>query len=655
MTWTIVCADVLDWAREYDGPKFHACLCDPPYGLGQPPDMAEVLTHWLNGDDYEHQGGGFMQRSWDAFVPGPKVWAALRAHCHPGAYLFAFGGTRTADLLSIAIRLGGWERFDEIDWVYASGFPKSHNISKAIDKVAGVERTEFDTRPIAYPDSNCWGKPNSNSVPQNFGIGGSGGKKQNTDGQGNIIVSKPATDLARIWDGYGTALKPAHEPILCFRNPLVGTYAENCVVTGAGALWIDGARIGTDWKTNPTRRGWQGKTVGWMQPGAYDGLTDRATPKPQPNSQGRWPANLLLCHVGPHECPSCDGTGRNTWEQWMAGARDYGGTRREWDDLLRDTGEETIECGNCNGTGLVGGCQKRGTRRVGSGIPKITARQRMAAWRRAEGRDDLPVADALAVDNYGLEEVADWECEPSCAVRMLGEQSGESRSDNRQPTGRPKYTGSDVDSVAMRTSSTLDTTERGHTDKGTAARFFHQSDWTLDVAEQLAAAEPVRYVAKAGRAERQRALDDFYWRKEVSPIGFVRISQEEWETLPEKERAQGNIHSTVKPLRLLEYLARLLLPPAEYAPRRILVPFAGSGSEMVGCGLAGWEEIVGIEMNEEYVAIAEARCQFWQGMTQQTGLSGPQEILRVHSKGNREKPGPAQLSLGIYEGDDDDK
>jgi len=103
--------------------------------------MHEVLTFWLNGEKYEHNKGGFMGRDWDSLPPGPATWAALRECCHPGAYLFAFGGTRTADLLSIAIRLGGWERFDEIDvmggfisYCYGQGFPKSHAIGKAAEK-----------------------------------------------------------------------------------------------------------------------------------------------------------------------------------------------------------------------------------------------------------------------------------------------------------------------------------------------------------------------------------------------------------------------------------------------------------------------------------------------------------------------------------------
>ena len=90
---SIYCADALDWAEAYDGAPFHAVFCDPPYGLGNEPDMTEVLTHWLAGDDYKARGGGFMGKRWDACVPGPATWRAIRKHVHPAGYGLAFGGT----------------------------------------------------------------------------------------------------------------------------------------------------------------------------------------------------------------------------------------------------------------------------------------------------------------------------------------------------------------------------------------------------------------------------------------------------------------------------------------------------------------------------------------------------------------------------------
>lgn len=125
---------------------------------------------------------------------------------------------------------------------------------------------------------------------------------------------------------------------------------------------------------------------------------------------------------------------------------------------------------------------------------------------------------------------------------------------------------------------------------GNASRFFFNAGWSYEVAEQLAAADPVRYVAKASRRERDGGL-------------------------------HGHCsHPTVKPITLAKWLATLLLPPVQYAPRRLLVPFAGVGSEMIGAMLAGWEEVLGVEMMPEYVDIARARIAHWQARPQQSRL-----------------------------------
>lgn len=136
--WQIIEGDCIDAMRAMPEGSIDSCVCDPPYGLSREPDVAEVLTHWLAGDDYKHRGGGFMGRSWDSFVPGPAYWREVFRVLKPGAHLLAFGGTRTYDLLVIANRLAGFEVRDrilsisgggepaeslgpELDWIYGSG------------------------------------------------------------------------------------------------------------------------------------------------------------------------------------------------------------------------------------------------------------------------------------------------------------------------------------------------------------------------------------------------------------------------------------------------------------------------------------------------------------------------------------------------------
>jgi site-specific DNA-methyltransferase (adenine-specific) len=141
-------------------------------------------------------------------------------------------------------------------------------------------------------------------------------------------------------------------------------------------------------------------------------------------------------------------------------------------------------------------------------------------------------------------------------------------------------------------------------DDGTAARFYHQSHWANEVAEQIAGSDGFCYQAKASRSERDAGISG---EKVPTGVDSGRIDG----SLGKKTEPRRNFHPTLKPLSLTAYLAKLLLPPDSYAPRRILIPFAGSGSEMIGAWQAGFEEIVGIEMMSEYRELALARIAYW--------------------------------------------
>ena len=264
-----------------------AVVTDPPYGLSKQPDMNEVLRHWLNGDDYVHTGGGFMGKTWDSFVPGPSVWKEVFRVLKPGGHLLAFFGTRTYDLGTLAIRLAGFEIRDQIDWVYGSGFPKSLDVSKAIDKAAGVH---FDSIPAS-------------------GVG-----FMNAAGEGGYNVTKnqlirtgQSTDEAKQWQGWGTALKPAHEPICVARKPLAGTVAENILQFGTGGMNIDGCRIPTEDKLGGgmVSKGRPKVSEGWDRPWMHDAeITEKkkieaAKKVADAEALGRWPANFI--HDGSDE------------------------------------------------------------------------------------------------------------------------------------------------------------------------------------------------------------------------------------------------------------------------------------------------------------------------------------------------------------------
>ena len=140
-------------------------------------------------------------------------------------------------------------------------------------------------------------------------------------------------------------------------------------------------------------------------------------------------------------------------------------------------------------------------------------------------------------------------------------------------------------------------------DEGTAARFFQHVNWMF---ERLDAADPVRYVAKPSVAEREAGLEG--WPSTTVDDGRATPIDNAYQR---GETERRNTHPTQKPIDLCRYLATLLLPPPEYGPRRLLVPFAGSGTEMIGAGLAGWEYAQGIEITPEYVEIGKARLAWW--------------------------------------------
>jgi hypothetical protein len=165
-------------------------------------------------------------------------------------------------------------------------------------------------------------------------------------------------------------------------------------------------------------------------------------------------------------------------------------------------------------------------------------------------------------------------------------------------------------------------------DMGTVARYFQCPGWALEQAIQLAAADPVTYVTKAKQPERHAGLEGFFWKKDRNtPIGYAQVDRATWKGLPKKKRQRGNVHPCVKPIALTLWLARLLLPPAEYAPRRLLVPFSGSSSEMIGALLAGWEWIEGIELVPTFARLGRTRITWWEQWADALNITDPAEVL----------------------------
>ena len=247
---TIIHGDGLEVLKGIPADSFDSCVTDPPYGLG------------------------FMGKAWDksGIANNVDLWREVLRVLKPGAHLLSFGGSRTYHRMACAIEDAGFEIRDQIMWIYGSGFPKSLDISKAIDKAAG-EYVPGEVLPSSRQ-----------SAASETGIATSFRTKNGTN---------PQTDLARQWQGWGTALKPAHEPICGARKPFKGTVAENVLQHGTGAINVDGCRIETQ-QSRPLIISKNGDSKACFGQGLNNSWQD-----PAGTILGRFPANVI--HDGSEE------------------------------------------------------------------------------------------------------------------------------------------------------------------------------------------------------------------------------------------------------------------------------------------------------------------------------------------------------------------
>ena len=284
----LILGDCLEHLKTMPDNSVDSIVTDPPYGLGKEPDALAMLTDWIETGHHDVKGRGFMGKEWDAFVPQPRVWHECLRVLKPGGHLLAFAGTRTQDLMTLGLRLAGFEIRDMVAWVYGSGFPKSLDVSKALDKRAGAEREVVGEN------------PNHRAVS---GVGYDGIYAGGNTG--SVSITAPATDAAKQWDGWGTALKPALEPITLARKPLEGTVAANVLKWHTGALNIDGCRVpvpAADKKNYDANMACHERYAdGREKLGGYEGGWN-ADPSAIKNTGARWPANLI--HDGSDEVVS---------------------------------------------------------------------------------------------------------------------------------------------------------------------------------------------------------------------------------------------------------------------------------------------------------------------------------------------------------------
>lgn len=419
--WEILQGDARQVLKTLPDNSFHGCVSDPPYGLS------------------------FMGKRWDYDVPSVGTWVELLRVLKPGAHALLFGGSRTVHRLACAVEDAGFEIRDTLHWIYGSGFPKSLDVSKAIDKAAGAKRRVVGT------------SRGTSSVDGGSYRGGVGTKQRGVD----VPVTAPETEAAIAWDGYGTGLKPAYEPILLVRKLPEGTVADNARRWKTGGLAIDDCRID------------------------------------------------------------------------FAGAEDEAETKA-----------------------------KNAHTKLGSGRRRNTVFQ----------PDKAPARDYVAPGRWPSNLILDEE-----SAAMLDAQVGDRPGMSGGGLHRAEYGGGmfgAVDSAG---------TARG--DNGGPSRFF--------------------YVVKAGRFERESGLAEF----DEKILGSLAGGGEGADDPVSKRftKSARNTHPTVKPIDLIKYISALILPPKWGEPRRCIVPFSGVASEMIGAMQSGWEEVVGVEREVEYIPKAEAR------------------------------------------------
>jgi site-specific DNA-methyltransferase (adenine-specific) len=533
-------ANIKEWAANYDGELFDGILCDPPYELG------------------------FMGKSWDSsgIAFDTEMWADLFKLVKPGGHLLAFSGSRTYHRMAVAIEDAGFEIRDMIEWVYGSGFPKSLNIGKAVDKIQGNEREVTGTYKVPDIKGDAYGTMNDKQ----------GGSYK------NIEVNHTKGNSP--YEGYGTALKPAHEPCVLARKPLDKgmTVATNVLKHGTGGLNIDGSRI----QTTENLNGGGYNTNGTSTKDLADATSfaTKVMDKEFVQPTGRFPANLI--HDGSDEVEA-------VFPQKAEGKDNF---KHSATSIF---GSKTVDNSyNGNSKSSYGSasrffyCAKSSRAERNAGLDgAVSVKVQLEICENNTTRQENLAQLQVVMDNSHLKATAE---------SGIGTKSGTEWS-------MSLFGNQHTEKYLTSTKSTTSTTTSSIT---TSAILNYltgllTNENTLGVnLEMENGGNPVNDVESSSTLTAtisdQTALALGVNPAQASKRLLISVSDGK------------NFHSTVKPLALTKYLATLIKPPTG---GRLLVPFSGSGSEMIGALQAGWEYVEGVELTEEYIPIAEARIKYW--------------------------------------------
>lgn len=532
----ILLGDCLERLKELPDNSVDSVVTDPPYGLK------------------------FMGKKWDYDVPSIAVWREVIRVLKPGGWLLSFGGTRTYHRMVCAIEDAGFEIRDQVQWLYGSGFPKSHDISKGIDKAAGAEREVTGRREGGagkLMEERPW--------------------NQADDYDKTIPITVPATDLAKQWQGWGTALKPANEPIVLARKPLSeSTVAKNVIRWGVGGLNIDASRVGYSSESDKAKAGTHGRSeqagMGTQQ---YGQLRNGIPSELENNRQGRWPANLLLDETAAEMLDEQSGTRKSggsikspETSTRFKNTHSQAGPQPEWDGYQDSGGASRFfYCAKASKSERSKGLDKHELFKVETGECK-----------------DANTAAVQLLQRVISEDIALKKADLSWSI----DESGKSISGIF-----PKECKSITSMVISKTieSQILNLLTRSLTSANTL------------VVRPLASAH-------LNPAESVESLKT--WLLSITSgemalaLGAVNAASKTLQSISENAEPKDfhNFHSTVKPIKLMEYLIRLITPPGG----TVLDPFMGSGSTGVAAYRLGFK-FIGCEMSAEYAEIAKKRIE----------------------------------------------
>lgn len=620
------CRDVLPVLADC---SVDSIVCDPPYELG------------------------FMGKSWDrsGIAYDVSMWRECLRVLRPGGHLLAFGGSRTCHRLACAIEDAEFQIRDQVLYLYGSGFPKSLDVSKAIDSYLGMESKVVGQRP-AVP-----GVAFEQSTPY-------------ATGRTEINITRGGSWAARQWDGYGTALKPAHEPIVLARKPLDGTVAENVLKHGTGGINVDGCRVetGESWSYNADRNG----TTFHGEQGARIRQTAEAKGQLTVDSSplGRWPANVI--HDGSDEVVSLFPASESTQGQPRSAATngrffntqqvnceysDAGSAARFFKECRPDilcalcslpVVENSLIIQQCSANGARANLRSSGGKRINDSVlsdaldslpPNGADRQERSKWFARLAKNLLQNSPGITESivqrtAVGLDAAqrarSVWSAKSLCdlcaiaTALILAEIKllDFSREELQAIQG---FTGNFSEcipiqnlalSVAQRAS--IDITQ---TTLSLLKLFGSASPAITAFTSATRSSVPSRftYQPKASKADREEGLDDL----PVFSPGELTNRKDGSAGLNSPRAGAGransgggrNTHPTVKPTDLMRYLCRLITPPRGI----VLDPFCGSGSTGKAAMLEDFE-FIGIELNEEYCQLAQRRIE---AVTAQRGLFTP--------------------------------